>query len=193
MAATALTGSLALIVRTGVHPFILKVMGSSPAALAHPVTVFDESMAAHLPRPSDSRGILDFFGLDSAAAQRTLEATAVDAHPGKVQDEATGRCGFPRSDALLRAYIDSTPPAPKSVPDTYDAWFACARTQGLRPEFACNVGLHPTDPRYGPDHADFYVVVDPENASRDKVVSNKYVLDALWRDRMRQHGLAACS
>jgi hypothetical protein len=191
MAATALTGSLALIVRTSVHPFILKTMGSSPAALAHPVTVFDEKMAPYLPQPSDSRGILDFFGLDSVAAQRTLQAAAaVDAHPGKVQDKATGSYDFPRSNALLRAYIESTPRAPR-VPDTYDAWFACAQTQGLRPEFACNVGLHPTDPRYGPDHADFYVMVSPENASRDKVVSNKFMLDALWRDRIKKQGAGA--
>jgi hypothetical protein len=192
-ASTRLTKDMLTIITTGVHPFILKTLGSTPEALAHSSSDYHPSMAPYLPEPSDARGILDFFGLSSSAADRVLSAGGpnIQGLPGIQKDETTGRCSFPLSDALLEAYHESAPPVEIPFAKSYEGYLACALQQGLRPEFACRVGLHPQDVRFERLQHDFYDVVDPQEASRERVVNNKFLLNVLWYKRMKQEGEAS--
>ncbi|GAB1312049.1 hypothetical protein MFIFM68171_02259 [Madurella fahalii] len=191
MAAPNVSEEMLTAIRAGVHPFMLRVLGLSAAtqALSDSRVRYDAAMASQLPAPSDARAILGFFGLDAPAVDRVLSAAgqSVFSLPPKTRN-AHGGWAFPLSDALEQAYHRSAPPAQHPVPQTYEGYFACGLQQGLRPEFACTVGLHPEDPRFSELQQDFYQMVDPQNASRDKVTSNKYLLDALWCDRMKQEG-----
>lgn len=186
---TALSEEILTIIRSGVHPFVLRVMGSTAAALAVTSMSYHPAMADQLPAPSDARGILDFFGLDSDAITRVLSAAGPDINSLAAKARRkNGNWKFPLSDALETAYHQSAPPAVRPVPKTYEGYFACALQQGLRPEFACTIGLHPDDPRFAATHQDFYQVVSPQDASRDEVVANKYFLHALWSEQMEQEG-----
>ena len=188
MVAPTLTAEMLTIIRNGVHPFMFRVLGLEGAKeiRQRPDGSYHPSLAGHLPAPSDARGILDFFGLDSVAVDRVLEA----AGPGVLSLPAKRGHDFPLSDGLLKAYHQSAPAAPYPLPETYDAYFSCAIQQGLRPEFACTVGLHPEDPRFVEVHEDFYQVVSARDAARDQVTGNKYLLDELWCDQMEEEGEA---
>lgn len=186
-----LTTEMLAIVRNGVHPFVLRHLGLEGATQFkdRSGSFYHPSLASNLPSASDARGILDFFGLDPATASRVLEATgpSVLSLPGKGRNRYGGR-DYPLADALLEAYLHNAPAAESHVPPTYEGYFNCAIQQGLRPEFACTVGLHPEDPRFERAGADFYDVVDPKNAARDRVVANNYLLHELWGNRMEQEG-----
>ncbi|KAL7932809.1 hypothetical protein V8C35DRAFT_306830 [Trichoderma chlorosporum] len=192
--ASGLTAEMLTIIRNRVHPFVLRILGLEGAKKfgERLESSYHPSLAAHLPSPADARAILDFFGLDSGAVTRVLEAAGpgVLSLPPKSRNKHGG-LAFPLSDALLEAYQRSAPAVASPVPETYDGYFACAIQQGLRPEFACTVGLHPEDPRFEEVGEDFYSVVSARDAARDRVAGNKYLLDELWGDRIEEEGEAS--
>ncbi|KAK0719118.1 hypothetical protein B0H67DRAFT_642501 [Lasiosphaeris hirsuta] len=189
--ALTLTPEMLTIIRHSVHPFVLTTLGLEGAKKFRDRSdsSYDAVLAAHLPSPADARAILAFFGLDTRAIARVLSAAgpSVLSLPAMARNSRGGRI-FPLSDALASAYRRSAPAVDSPVPKTYDGYFACAVQQGLRPEFACTVGMHPEDPRFGEAGAEFYQVVGAEEAARDQVVANKYLLHELWRDRIEEEG-----
>lgn len=66
-----------------------------------------------------------------------------------------------------------------------DGYVTVALNQGLRPEFAMGVGIHPEDPRYAGDEKEtWYGVRSPEDIVLEMVDMNMYLLMDLWKQKM---------
>jgi hypothetical protein len=173
------------LIRTGVHPFIFNVLGTSPEALERSPTTYHPAMAPYLPKPSDARGILHFYGLNDATISRILstKGSKLASVPGKIRN-AAGKWEFPLALVLESVYLTTAPQPKLPVPRTYSSYYSCGLQQGLRPEFACTLGLHSQDPRNRYMSTEFYDLVSAVDGSRDIVVSNCFILRQLWLSQM---------